>query len=60
MRPLTPRARHRTGANGEYFFIEVPVGTYEIDVAIQGFKKYARKEVALNLNEVVSVDVALK
>ena len=50
----------QTGANGEYVFIEVPVGTYEIDVAIQGFKKYARKEVALNLNEVVSVDVALQ
>src|SRR5215467_9876643 len=32
-----------TGANGEYLFIEVPVGSYELDVAQQGFKKYVRK-----------------
>src|ERR1700734_116768 len=28
-----------TGANGEYLLIEVPVGSYEIDVTQQGFKK---------------------
>src|SRR5216683_5004199 len=37
-----------TGANGEYLFIEVPVGSYEIDVTQQGFKKYARKGIQLN------------
>jgi carboxypeptidase family protein len=50
----------QTGANGEYVFIEVPVGTYEIDATSQGFKKYVRKGVALNLNEVVSVDLTLQ
>src|SRR6266581_2213248 len=50
----------QTGANGEYIFLEVPVGSYEIDVTSQGFKKYARKGVPLNLNEAVSVDVALQ
>ncbi len=50
----------QSGANGEYIFIEVPVGTYEIDVTSSGFKKYVRKEVTLNLNEVVSVDVTLQ
>jgi hypothetical protein len=49
-----------TGANGEYIFIEVPVGTYEIDTTSQGFKKFVRKGVALNLNEVVSVDLTLQ
>ena len=50
----------QTGANGEYFFIEVPVGSYELDVTIQGFKKYAHKGILLNLNEVVGVDIALQ
>jgi hypothetical protein len=27
----------QTGANGEYIFIEVPVGSYEIDLTMQGF-----------------------
>jgi len=49
-----------TGANGEYIFLEVPVGSYEIDVTSQGFKKYARKGIPLDLNEVVSVDVVLQ
>jgi len=50
----------QTGANGEYLFLEVPVGTYEIDTTSSGFKKYARKGIPLNLNEVVSVDIALQ
>jgi Carboxypeptidase regulatory-like domain len=50
----------QSGANGEYIFIEVPVGTYEIDVAQTGFKKFVRKDIALDLNEVVSVDVVLQ
>jgi hypothetical protein len=50
----------QTGANGEYLFIEVPVGTYEIDATQQGFKKYTRKGLALNLNEAIGVDVALQ
>ena len=37
----------QTGANGEYIFLEVPVGSYEIDASSQGFKKYARKGRAL-------------
>jgi carboxypeptidase family protein len=49
-----------TGANGEYLLIEVPVGSYEIDVTQQGFKKYVRKGIALDLNEVISVDVTLQ
>ncbi len=49
-----------TGANGEYLFIEVPVGSYEIDVTQQGFKKYVRKGIGLDLNEAISVDIALQ
>ncbi len=50
----------QTGANGEYLFLEVPVGTYEIDVTQQSFKKYVHKGLALDLNAVVSVDVVLQ
>ena len=50
----------QSGANGEYVFLEVPVGTYEIDATSKGFKKYTRKGVVLDLNEVVSVDLPLQ
>ena len=50
----------QTGANGEYIFLEVPVGSYEIDAASKGFKKYARKGIPLDLNEVVAVDITLQ
>ena len=49
-----------SGANGEYIFLEVPVGTYQIEVSQQGFKKYFRKGLLVNLNEVVSLDIALQ
>ncbi|HXY26210.1 MAG TPA: carboxypeptidase regulatory-like domain-containing protein, partial [Candidatus Acidoferrum sp.] len=50
----------QTGANGEYIFLEVPVGSYEIDVDQAGFKKFVRKGVGLDLNEVVAVDITLQ
>jgi len=50
----------QTSANGEYVFLEVPVGTYQIDATRQGFKKYTRKGIVLNLNEVVNVDLTLQ
>ncbi|MGB7282132.1 MAG: carboxypeptidase-like regulatory domain-containing protein, partial [Candidatus Acidiferrum sp.] len=49
----------QSGSNGEYLFIEVPVGSYEIDVSLPGFKKFIRKGIALDLNQVVSVDITL-
>lgn len=61
---LISEATHATrevqsGENGEYIFIEVPVGTYEIDVTQAGFKKYTRKGIGLDLNQVISVDIVL-
>src|SRR5467141_2691719 len=50
----------QSGANGEYIFLEAPVGTYEIDSVSQGFKKYTRKGIVLNLNEGLSVDLTLQ
>jgi hypothetical protein len=50
----------QTGANGEFIFLEVPVGTYEIEVNQAGFKKYVRKGIVLDLNQILSVDVPLQ
>src|SRR5215470_7691377 len=33
----------QSGVNGEYIFLEVPVGTYDIEINQTGFKKYLRK-----------------
>src|SRR5260370_22824251 len=49
-----------SGANGEYIFLEVPVGTYQLDINQQGFKKYLHKALVVNLNEVVSLDITLQ
>jgi hypothetical protein len=49
-----------SGSNGEYIFLEVPVGTYQIEGTQQGFKKYFRKGLVVNLNEVVSFDIPLQ
>jgi hypothetical protein len=50
----------QSNESGEYIFLEVPVGSYEVDVAQAGFKKYVRKGVPLNLNEALSVDILLQ
>ena len=50
----------QSGASGEYIFVEVPVGSYEIDMTMQGFKKYVRKGIVLDLNQVLTVDIALQ
>jgi hypothetical protein len=62
---LVNEATHATrevesGTNGEYIFIEVPVGSYEIDLTLQGFKKYVRKGIPLDLNQVLTIDIVLQ
>jgi hypothetical protein len=49
-----------TSANGEYLFLEIPVGPYEISVNQPGFKKFLRKDITVDLNTVVGVDIALQ
>jgi hypothetical protein len=53
------RRESTSGANGEYNFLEIPVGTYDLEVAQTGFKKYSRKGVVIDLNAVITLDVAL-
>ncbi len=57
----TNATREVTSSNtGEYLFLEVPVGSYEVDVNMAGFKKYQRKGIVLVLNEIATVDVSLQ
>jgi len=32
-----------SGASGEYIFLEVPIGSYQLEISQQGFKKYLHK-----------------
>jgi len=50
----------QTSSTGEYLFLEVPVGSYAIEVNQTGFKKYVRKGLPLDLNEALTVDVPLQ
>jgi hypothetical protein len=50
----------QTGANGEYVFLEVPVGSYGVELQQAGFKKYVRKGVTVELNQMVSLDITLQ
>ena len=48
-----------TSATGEYIFLEVPVGTYQLQLDQPGFKKYLRSGMTLSLNEVIGLDINL-
>ncbi|MFI5098376.1 MAG: carboxypeptidase regulatory-like domain-containing protein [Candidatus Acidiferrales bacterium] len=50
----------QTSATGGYLFLEVPVGSYEVDATQQGFKRYVRKGIVLVLNEIATVDITLQ
>src|SRR6266481_3464348 len=49
-----------SAASGEYIFLEVPVGTYQIEASQKGFKKYLRKGLTVTLNEVLTLDIFLQ
>jgi len=50
----------QSGASGEYAFLEVPVGTYTVELQLTGFKKYVRKGITLELNQILTLDIALQ
>ena len=49
-----------TTATGNYTVSQVPAGPYEITVTAAGFKKYIRTGVAVEVTQVVRLDVALE
>jgi carboxypeptidase family protein/TonB-dependent receptor-like protein len=48
-----------TNKDGDFLFTLVPVGVYEVDVDQQGFKKYVRKGITLQINQNARLDVVL-
>ena len=49
-----------TNASGVYSFPELQVGTYDVEVAVSGFKTSVIRGVALNVADVRAVDVKLE
>src|SRR6202521_4160847 len=49
-----------TNASGDYVFPEVPVGTYTLTFDLSGFKTNVRKSVALDLNQVINVNISMQ
>ncbi len=47
-------------ANGRYSFAAVQPGTYQVTVKVDGFRTFTRRDVAVTLNSVARVDVALQ
>ncbi len=49
-----------TNTAGGYSFPNTPTGTYQVEVAAQGFTKYTQTDVAVTINSVVRVNVRLE
>jgi Carboxypeptidase regulatory-like domain len=48
-----------TNSGGDYDFIEVPVGTYRLEFDLKGFKKNIRRGVALDINQVITLNMTM-
>lgn len=48
-----------TSATGNYTINELPAGTYEVDVAVAGFKKYVRTGITVEQLQTTRLDVQL-
>ncbi|HLX86233.1 MAG TPA: carboxypeptidase regulatory-like domain-containing protein [Terriglobales bacterium] len=49
-----------TNSNGDYSFPTVPVGTYNLEFDLTGFKKNLQKAVEVSLNQVVTLNSVLQ
>src|SRR5919106_4292528 len=59
--PATNFTRSTTSAtNGSYRFDQLPVGTYTISAEAAGFKKVVTQNVALSVNDALTLDVKLE
>jgi hypothetical protein len=46
--------------SGDYDFVEIPVGTYRLEFDLAGFKKNVRRGVALDVNQVITLNMTLQ
>ena len=49
-----------TNENGDYDFVAVPVGTYRLEFDLTGFKKNVRRDVILDINQVITLNMTLQ
>src|SRR5690349_7269320 len=49
-----------TTATGNYTLAQIPAGTYELSVAVPGFKKYVRQNITVEVAQTVRLDVPLE
>src|SRR3984957_7136763 len=49
-----------TDRQGEYVLVELPIGHYQLEVHAQGFQKYLRQGISLDVNETATVGIHLK
>ncbi|MHB8216858.1 MAG: TonB-dependent receptor [Candidatus Sulfotelmatobacter sp.] len=47
-------------SGGDYDFVEVPVGTYRLEFDLSGFKKNIRRGVALDINQVITLNMTMQ
>ncbi|HZQ93520.1 MAG TPA: carboxypeptidase regulatory-like domain-containing protein [Candidatus Sulfotelmatobacter sp.] len=50
----------KTNENGDYDFVEVPVGTYRLEFDVAGFKKNVRRNVSLDINQVITLNMTMQ
>jgi len=50
----------KTDQNGDYTLIEVIPGNYHVEYVLQGFKKYVRANVTLEVNQVLTLNATLQ
>ena len=49
-----------TNSGGDYVFVEVAPGTYQVEFAADGFKKNVQKNIIVDVNQVVTLNSALQ
>ncbi len=50
----------QSNKTGDYEFLEVPVGNYRVEVDQPGFKKAVKKDITLQLNQVVTMNMVMQ
>ena len=50
----------QTSDSGDYVFPDLPVGTYTLSFELAGFKKDVRKSISLDVNQVITLNMAMQ
>src|SRR4051812_10688146 len=50
----------QSNESGDYTFLDLPVGTYSLTFELSGFKKNIRRDVSLDVNQVITLNVTMQ